>query len=117
MYFISYGATFLNNTGVFRLPWGLQMIPAIVLLFCLPMMPRSPRWLATHDRWEEATDVLARLHAKGETLDPIVVAQIQEIREKIELVYHNTSSLSVSNSLKNGTTVPKCVVVRVVQLS
>lgn len=87
MYFISYGASYLTNTGVFRLPWGLQMIPAITLLTCLPMMPRSPRWLAANDRWEEATEVLARLHAKGDTLSPIVVAQIQEIREKIELVY------------------------------
>ncbi|KAJ5590361.1 hypothetical protein N7450_004333 [Penicillium hetheringtonii] len=84
MYFISYGASFMGNNGVFRLPWAIQMLPAILLLFCLPMMPRSPRWLAAHDRWEEAVEVLARLHAQGNTLDPIVVAQTNEIREKIE---------------------------------
>lgn len=84
MYFISYGASFMENNGVFRLPWGIQMLPAILLLFCLPMMPRSPRWLAAHDRWEKAVEVLARLHAKNDTLDPIVVAQTNEIREKIE---------------------------------
>jgi hypothetical protein len=48
------------------------------------MMPRSPRWLASQDRWEEAIEVLARLHAKGNTLHPIVVAETKEIREKIE---------------------------------
>lgn len=86
MYFISYGASFMGNNGVFRLPWAIQMLPAILLLFCLPLMPRSPRWLAAQDRWEEAVDVLARLHAKGNTLDPVVIAQTTEIREKIESV-------------------------------
>lgn len=84
MYFISYGASFMDNNGAFRLPWGIQMVPAIILMTCLPLMPRSPRWLASKDRWKDATEVLARLHAKGNTLDPIVVAQTQEIRDKIE---------------------------------
>lgn len=74
----------MSNNAVFRIPWGIQMIPAIVLMSCLPMMPRSPRWLATQDRWEEAVAVLARLHAKGDALDPVVLAQTTEIREKIE---------------------------------
>ncbi|KAJ5919868.1 hypothetical protein N7454_009703 [Penicillium verhagenii] len=93
MYFISYGASFMGNNGVFRLPWGLQMIPAVVLLGFLPMIPRSPRWLASQDRWEEATEVLARLHGSGKALDPVVVAQIREIREKIDLErqYKSTS--------------------------
>ncbi|KAJ5773053.1 Major facilitator superfamily domain general substrate transporter [Penicillium paradoxum] len=100
MYFISYGSTFLKTTAVFRLPWGLQMIPAIILLSVLPMMPRSPRWLATQDRWEEATEIIARLHAKGDTLDPLVVAQVTEIREKLELErqYQSTSWSEVFNS-------------------
>ena len=84
MYFISYGASFMGNNGVFRLPWGLQMIPAIFFLCFLPLLPRSPRWLATQDRWEEATEILARLHSGGNNLDPIVVAQVKEIHEKIE---------------------------------
>lgn len=87
MYFISYGASFMGNDGAFRLPWGLQMIPAILLLAFLPMTPRSPRWLASQDRWEEATGVLAQLHGNGDTLDPIVMAQVHEIRQKIESVF------------------------------
>ncbi|KAJ5132056.1 hypothetical protein N7448_006214 [Penicillium atrosanguineum] len=100
MYFISYGASFMGNNGSFRLPWGIQMIPAIILMSCLPMMPRSPRWLASKDRWEEATEVLARLHAKGNMLDPIVIAQTQEIRDKIEQErqYQSLSWLELFNS-------------------
>ncbi|KAJ6098979.1 hypothetical protein N7467_000514 [Penicillium canescens] len=92
MYFISFGTSYISNNAVFRIPWGIQMIPAIVLMSCLPMMPRSPRWLATQDRWEEAVAVLARLHAKGDTLDPVVLAQTTEIREKIELERQYQSS-------------------------
>ncbi|OQE39140.1 hypothetical protein PENCOP_c007G03414 [Penicillium coprophilum] len=100
MYFISYGASFMSSHASFRLPWGLQMIPAIILMGFLPMMPRSPRWLATQDRWEEAVNVLARLHAKGNTLDPIVIAQATEIREKLELErqYESTSWSELFNS-------------------
>ncbi|KAJ5386912.1 hypothetical protein N7509_009453 [Penicillium cosmopolitanum] len=100
MYFISYGASFMGNNGVFRLPWAIQMLPAILLLFCLPLMPRSPRWLAAQDRWEEAVEVLARLHAKGNTSDPIVIAQTTEIREKIEAEnkYQSTSWMELFNS-------------------
>jgi hypothetical protein len=60
------------------------MIPAVVLMVFIPLMPRSPRWLASKERWEEALDVLAGLHAKGNRLDPKVVAEIQEIRERVQ---------------------------------
>ena len=85
MYFVSYGASFMNSsTGTFRLPWGLQMIPAVGLLIATRFMPRSPRWLASKDRWEEATEVLARMHARGDQMSPLVIAEIQEIKEKIQ---------------------------------
>jgi hypothetical protein len=59
MFYISYGTTFLNGTAAFRIPWGLQMIPAILLFIFLLFLPESPRWLARKDRWEEAKTVLA----------------------------------------------------------
>lgn len=47
-------------------------------------MPRSPRWLASKDRWEEATTVLARLHAGGNERDPLVIAEINQIRDIVQ---------------------------------
>ncbi|KFY45526.1 hypothetical protein V494_00904 [Pseudogymnoascus sp. VKM F-4513 (FW-928)] len=85
MFFVSYGTSFVKGTASFRLPWALQMIPALVLLVFLPMMPRSPRWLASKDRWEEATEVLARLHAGGNQLDPLIIAEVNQIREAIRM--------------------------------
>lgn len=83
IYFISYGTSFVDSNASFRIPWALQMIPALIMLAFIPLMPRSPRWLASKDRWEEAHDVLALLHAKGDRMDPLVLAELQQIKEKI----------------------------------
>ena len=58
MFYISFGTAGIDGTAAFRIPWGLQMIPAILLFFFLLFLPESPRWLARKDRWEEAKEVL-----------------------------------------------------------
>lgn len=86
MYYISYGCSFIGvnhhppSPTAFRLPWGLQMIPAIFLFFALFLLPESPRWLAKKDRWEEAEDVIALVHAKGDKTNAFVISEIQEIK-------------------------------------
>jgi len=84
MFYISYGCSFINGTGAFRVPWGLQMIPAIFLFGAMLFLPESPRWLAKKDRWEEAIQVLALTHAKGDTNSPFVAKEMAEIREVVE---------------------------------
>ena len=91
MYFISYGTKYVDGSASFRIPWALQSIPALLLLACIPFLPRSPRWLASKDRWDEAIDVLANLHAKGNKRDPLIITEIREIKEKIELERHSKS--------------------------
>jgi MFS family permease len=73
-YFIQYGASNIdggpNNpnqgTAAFRIPWGVQIVPAVILFFGMFFLPRSPRWLASKDRWEEAIQVMAHLHGGGD---------------------------------------------------
>jgi hypothetical protein len=86
MYFVSFGTSHIDNTATFRIPWALQMTPAIFFLVLLPMLPRSPRWLASKDRWDEAIAILAMLHTKGDKQDPLILTEIREIKEKIEYV-------------------------------
>lgn len=86
MYFVSYGTSYVAGFASFRLPWGLQMIPALVLILCLPFMPRSPRWLAGRGRWDEALDMLALLRAGGDRLDPGVVAEMRLVTERVQQV-------------------------------
>ena len=90
-YFIQYGASFVDGgpdnpnqgTLAFRLPWAIQVLPGLILLFGLFWFPYSPRWLAAKDRWEEAIQVLADLHAGGDIKHPKVLAQYREIEESL----------------------------------
>ncbi|KAL2824239.1 general substrate transporter [Aspergillus cavernicola] len=89
MFYISYGSSFLDGNAAWRLPWGLQMIPAVLLFFALFFLPESPRWLAKKDRWEECHETLALVHAKGNHSDPFVQTELREIREMCEFERDN----------------------------
>ncbi|KAF2673372.1 high affinity glucose transporter [Microthyrium microscopicum] len=90
-YFIQFGAAHVGGgpkdvnqpASAFRIPWGIQAVPAAILSLGLFMFPRSPRWLASKDRWDEALVVLANLHAGGNTNDPKVLAEYEEIKEAL----------------------------------
>ncbi|KAK9327832.1 general substrate transporter [Lipomyces starkeyi] len=83
-YFIQYGCSFLDSQAVFRLPWAIQAVPAIILFTGLFWFPRSPRWLATKDRWDEVLRVLAFLRTPNcDINDPLVLAEYKEIEEQI----------------------------------
>lgn len=91
MYYISYGTSFIGEqtpTGwkeaAWRVPWGIQMIPAIFLFFMMMLLPESPRWLARQDRWEDCRDVLALVHAKGDRDHPFVAFEMQDIKDMCE---------------------------------
>ncbi|KAK3388745.1 general substrate transporter [Sordaria brevicollis] len=84
MFFICYGCSFMKGTAAFRVPWGLQAIPAALLFLGLVFLPESPRWLCKKDRWDEAKEVLTLVHGKGNPDSPFVHREMQEIREMVE---------------------------------
>lgn len=89
MFFICYGCSFINGQAAFRLPWGLQIIPALLLCVGLCVLPESPRWLAKNDRWEEARDVLVLIHGKGDPNAPLVTSESAEIQKVVRLDRQN----------------------------
>ena len=89
MFFICYGSSFIEGSTAFRLPWGLQMIPAIGLYFGLVFLPESPRWLAKKDRWDETKEVLTLVHGHGDPNSPFVMKELAEIREVVEFERRN----------------------------
>ncbi|KAK9427053.1 general substrate transporter [Lipomyces doorenjongii] len=85
-YFIQYGCSFIKSQAAFRVPWSIQTIPAILLFIGLCWFPRSPRWLASKDRWEDVLRVLAFLRTPdGDINNPLVLAEYKEIEEQIRL--------------------------------
>lgn len=89
MFYISYGTSFINGTAAFRIPWGLQAIPAVLLLFGMLFLPESPRWLARKDRWEECENVLTLVHGHGDRNSRFVQTEFQEIKAIVEFERQN----------------------------
>jgi MFS family permease len=90
-FFIQYGCSFIDggannptqSTLSFRIPWAVQILPALILFIGLFWFPKSPRWLASKDRWDEALQVLADLHGKGDRTSPKVLAEFTEMEEQL----------------------------------
>ena len=59
------GTNYIGGTGegqheaAWRIPLGLQLIPAVILGIGILFMPFSPRWLVNQGRDEEALTVLS----------------------------------------------------------
>ncbi|KAJ4424508.1 hypothetical protein N0V82_000832 [Gnomoniopsis sp. IMI 355080] len=80
---LSYGTYSINNTGAFRIPLAIQLIPAAVLVSLILLFPESPRWLIDHGHRDEGLRTLAKLHAHGDVDDPWVKAEFAQIEEAI----------------------------------
>ncbi|KAI9926322.1 hypothetical protein ASPWEDRAFT_45615 [Aspergillus wentii DTO 134E9] len=99
MYYISYGCSFIGGKTAqtytptaWRVPWALQMLPAVFLGFAMIFLPESPRWLARKDRWEECHKILAHVHAKGDLNHPFVQVELNDIREMCQTESHHKDS-------------------------
>ncbi|ETN45632.1 uncharacterized protein HMPREF1541_09464 [Cyphellophora europaea CBS 101466] len=72
-----------TNSGQWRIPLGIQIIPALFLGALIFLFPESPRWLMDKGHEQKALHVLARLHAHGDTSDPWVRAEFDQISASI----------------------------------
>lgn len=82
MYLISYGCVQgVSGASAFRIAWGIQAVPGLILGVALIFFPESPRWLAGQERWDECLEVLSRLHAKGDRENEVVRLEFQEVQE------------------------------------
>ncbi|KAK0199886.1 general substrate transporter [Desarmillaria ectypa] len=100
-YFIQFGCSYINGVASFRIPWGLQMIPAIVLSVGMLVFPESPRWLFDHGREKEALQVLADLHGGGDPNNELVMLEYEEIKEQV-LFERTEGAKSYLDLLKPG---------------
>ena len=83
---LTLGTYFLNNSGQWRIPFALQLVPAMVLVSFLQIVPESPRWLLLKDRHDEALEALRRYLGKGlQVDDDIVQDEYKSIRGALEI--------------------------------
>jgi Sugar (and other) transporter len=55
-YFIQFGCSYINGVASFRIPWGLQMIPGLILGLGMALFPESPRWLLVNSTFLSWSD-------------------------------------------------------------
>lgn len=84
MFYISYGCTKIDGPMSFRVAWGIQAIPGLIFSFFVFFLPQSPRWLASHGRWEEAQLIISKINGASDCNNPEVLAEIQEIKDAIK---------------------------------
>ncbi|CAO1638287.1 unnamed protein product [Parajaminaea phylloscopi] len=78
-YYTSYGTRNIPNDWCFRIPFIVQMVPAVILGFCFLFLPYSPRWLVKVGREQEAHRNLCRLR-RLEHDHPLVLAELITIK-------------------------------------
>jgi MFS family permease len=80
-----------------RFPLALQCLPALVLLLGSPWLPRSPRWLITKGKFDEAQYVLERLRESPD--DPNNLAAKEEFFQTKEQIRLEAEKLATYGSV------------------
>ncbi|KAK3653349.1 hypothetical protein LTR56_004553 [Elasticomyces elasticus] len=81
-----YWATAANPNFAWRFPLCMQCLAPALLLAGSPWVPRSPRWLISKDKLEEAMTVLTRLRQSPDDPDNLVAREeFYQISEQLKL--------------------------------
>jgi len=87
---IALGTTDIPSNWSWRLPSLLQMCPSFLQICFVFLLPESPRWLISRDRYDEAHDILIKYHAEGDASSVLVKAEIAQIKETIQIEIGNS---------------------------
>lgn len=60
-YWVDYGTSFGSVDLIWRFPIAFQCIFAVPIILGMHWLPESPRWLLTHERYEEAERTIAAI--------------------------------------------------------
>lgn len=89
------------SNWAWRIPCLVQMFAPICVLFIIPFLPESPRWLIYNDRSDEGLQVLARINGSTSD-DPIVQLQFQEIMDTLAYEKSEGKSLGFKEIIRNA---------------
>lgn len=99
-FYITYGTRHIPGEWSWRLPFLIQMLPAIGLGIGVPFLPYTPRWLCQKGRDEQALKTLSKLRQVLEE-DPRVQQEWYEIRS--EVAYRAEIEAEKYPNLQDGT--------------
>ncbi|KAH8177915.1 sugar transporter domain-containing protein [Sarocladium implicatum] len=105
---ICYGTEELDSTFAWRIPSLVQAAPSIFCFVVLFFVPESPRWLISHDRHDEALEILSIVN--GGNADEVQV-QYREIADTI--AFESEQSVSMGQALAKKTNRKRLLIVTV----
>ncbi|RDW78372.1 general substrate transporter-4 [Coleophoma crateriformis] len=100
----TYGTFRILDSWAWRIPSLLQCLSSVIQLGLCFWIVESPRWLVSKDRLDEARDIIITYHANGNPNDPIVIVELEEIREALRLekeAHNGTSYVSFAKTKGN----------------
>nr|SIP56076.1 putative sugar porter [Yarrowia phangngaensis] len=80
MFYISFGCSYINGVASFRIAWGLQIVPGLLLAVGMTFLDESPRWLASKDRWEESISIIRAINKNYGSEEDIMI-EIEDLQE------------------------------------
>ena len=98
-FYITYGTRYIASQWSWRLPFLIQMTPALALAAGVTFLPFTPRWLCQQGRDDEALKTLGKLR-QVPTTDPRVLQEWYEIRS--EVAYRREIELEKYPHLQDG---------------
>lgn len=105
-----------TDNNQWRIPLGIQILPASVLALLILLFPESPRWLMEKGREDQALDTLAKLHSNGDKNDPWVVAEFEQIQAAISIEREETAG-GYKELLTNRSCLRRLILVMALQAS
>ncbi|KAH7011267.1 arabinose-proton symporter [Ilyonectria destructans] len=100
-FYTTYGTRHIQSEWSWRLPFLLQMVPALFLGAGVPFLPYSPRWLASKGRDDESLQVLCKLRNLPAT-DARILREWFEIRSEVQ--YRKEVNAELHPNLQDGST-------------
>ena len=91
IYFTSMALDKLQSPLSFKITWGLELIPSIVLFGLFQALPESPNWLHKHGHSEQSID---------RSLQILRIKDLKKFKE--EFINVNRISLKISHIVKKG---------------
>jgi sugar porter (SP) family MFS transporter len=76
--------SFAAGNAAWRIPLGIQCIPAVTLIIGLFWLPESPRWLIQNGHYDEAKMVIEKLHSDIGVDSNFCEREFSQIKQQID---------------------------------
>ncbi|KAI5477296.1 hypothetical protein MNV49_006517 [Pseudohyphozyma bogoriensis] len=80
---ICYGTSSMSTSWSWRIPYLIQLVPAVYILFATFLIPETPRFLISKGREDEAFAFLVEYHGNGNPNDELVQFEFEEMKQTL----------------------------------